>query len=242
MPPGTARPATDMKRFWNKAEAVAAGGGWGVELDGKPLRTPAKLALVIPTGALGLAVAEEWNAAPVTFNPQAMVLTGLANAAIDRIAPDPAAFAAELAHYGENDLLCYRADGPEALVSAQNQSWDSLLAWGRRRFDVDFTVTRGILPVDQPNATILRLAREVAALDPFRLAGLSPLVTIGGSLLAALAMLERAVTPGSAWESVTVDERWQLAHWGSDSEAEQRLASRKRDFLSAARFLALVDD
>ncbi|MEJ7777397.1 MAG: ATP12 family protein [Sphingomicrobium sp.] len=230
-----------MKRFWTKAEAVAGAGGWGIELDGKPLRTPARAALIVPTEALGAAVADEWNGAQATFDPQAMTFTGLANAAIDRIAPDPAAFAAALAHYGTSDLTCYRAEGPDALVDRQSQAWDPLLAWGRRRFDMDFTTTCGIIPVDQPTATTRRLAHEVATLDPFRLAGLSPLVTIGGSLLAALAVLEGAVTPGSAWDSVTVDERWQLEQWGSDLEAEQRLANRKRDFLAAARFLELLE-
>lgn len=241
MPPVTARRVTDMKRFWTNAEAVAGAGGWGVELDGKPLRTPARAVLIVPTEALGAAVADEWNAAQATFDPQAMPLTGLANAAIDRVVPDPAAFAAALAQYGENDLLCYRAEGPDALVDKQSHAWDPLLAWGRRRFDVDFATTCGIVHVDQPSATTRRLAHEVATLDPFRLAGLSPLITIGGSLLAALGVLEGALTPGSAWESVSLDERWQLEQWGSDEEAEQRLANRKRDFVAAARFLALLE-
>jgi len=86
-----------------------------------------------------------------------------------------------------------------------------------------------------------RLAHAVNALDSYRLAGLSPLVTIGGSLLAALGVLEEAFTPEWAWEAVSVDERWQLEQWGSDEEAVKALDNRERDFLAAARFLKLLD-
>ena len=166
-----------------------------------------------------------------------MPLTGLANAAIDRIAPEPHAFVAGLATYAEADLACYRSDWPPELVSRQAQSWDELLAWGRRRYDVDFATTSGLLHVPQPQATVDRLAQAVAELDAFHLAGLSPLVTAGGSLLAALAVLEKALTPEEAWDAVSVDERWQLEQWGADGEAEAALENRRQDFLAAARFL-----
>ena len=170
-----------------------------------------------------------------------MPLTGLANAAVDRVAPDRGGFAATLAKYAEADLACYRAEGPRTLVEWQSKSWGALLAWARRRYDVDFTVTTGILHVDQPPATVDRLAHEVAALDAFRLTGLSPLVTIGGSLIAALAILEGALTAEDAWDAVSIDERWQLEKWGSDAEAEAALALRHADFFSATRFLELLD-
>jgi chaperone required for assembly of F1-ATPase len=116
-----------------------------------------------------------------------------------------------------------------------------LLAWARRRFDVDFVTTSGILHVAQPQPTIERLAHAVAALDAFRLAGLAPLVTIGGSLVAGLALLEKAISVEDAWRAVSLDERWQLERWGEDSEAKKALDLRERDFLAAARFLELLD-
>jgi len=229
-----------VKRFWTAAEAVAQEGGWGVRLDQRPLRTPGRALLEVPSGPLAEAIAQEWAAAGESFEPRAMPLTGLANAAIDRIAPDRAAFAAALGKYAQGDLACYRGEGPQSLAASQVESWDALLGWARRRFDVDFVTTIGLTHVAQPKATVERLAHEVAALDPFRLAGLSPLVTIGGSLVAALAVLESALTPGQAWDSVSIDERWQIEKWGSDPEAETALANRRRNFLAAARFLELL--
>jgi chaperone required for assembly of F1-ATPase len=230
-----------VKRFWKRAEAVQGEGGWQVALDGKPLRTPARAVLAVPGVKLVRAIADEWNSVHGEVDPRAMPLTGLANAAIDRIAPDRATFAAGLAKYAEADLACYRADNPKELVDRQRAQWDELLGWARRRFDVDFAVTSGITHVEQPAVTVERLAHEVAALDAFRLAGLSPLVTASGSLVAALAVLDGAWSAEQAWDAVTIDDQWQAERWGSDAEAEKALAGREADFLAGARFLKLLD-
>ena len=230
-----------MKRFWKAAAQTEHEGRWGIALDGKPLRTPARELLEVPTPALAAAISDEWNVVEDKVDPRGMPLTGLANAAIDRVAPDRRAFAAGLARYAQGDLACYRAEGPRALVDRQAGHWDALLGWARRRFDVDFRTTSGILHVDQPPATVEQLSHAVAALDAFRLAALSPLVTIGGSLIAALGVLEGALSPEEAWDAVSVDERWQLEQWGSDAEAEAALENRRRDFFAAAGFLELLE-
>jgi len=229
-----------VKRFWNDVAVAQADGGWAIELDGRPVRTPARAALLLPNRALAEAVAAEWASVEAEIDPRKMPLTGLANAAIDCVAPEREAFAAGLARYAEADLACYRSDWPPELVERQGACWDPLLAWARRRYDVDFATTSALSHVPQPPATVQCLSHAVAALDPFRLAGLSPLVTIGGSLVAALAVLEEAVPPEDAWAAVSIDERWQLEQWGADDDAEQALQNRKRDFLAAARFLKLL--
>lgn len=230
-----------MKRFWTTVSAEPEGEGWGIKLDGRAVKTPARAALEVPTQRLAEAIADEWQDVGENVDPRAMPLTGLANAAIDRVAPDRYAFARGLANYAEADLACYRADGSRELISRQEEEWDKLLGWARRRYDVDFVTTSGLMHVAQPPATVERLSHAVAALDPFRLAGLSPLVTIGGSLILAIAVLEKAVTPVEAWEAASVDDRWQLERWGRDAEAEAALENRRRDFLAAARFLDLLD-
>jgi len=229
-----------VKRFWTDVSVGQETGGWSIALDGRPVRTPARASLVVPNKALAEAIAGEWRDVEGEIDPRAMPLTGLANAAIDRVAPDKDTFATGLARYAEADLVCYRADNPDGLVERQAESWDELLGWARRRFDVDFVTTSGVAHVEQPPATVERLAHAVASLDAFRLAGLSPLVTIGGSLIVALAVLEKAITPDEAWQAVSLDERWQLEQWGSDAEAEAALDNRRRDFMAAARFLELV--
>jgi chaperone required for assembly of F1-ATPase len=222
-------------------EVEQADGGWSIRLDGRPVRTPARAELTVPTESLALAIAEEWRGVEDEIDPRAMPMTGLGNAAIDRVAPDKLAFAARLARYAETDLACYRAEWPPELVQRQGEAWDALLAWARRRYDVDFSITSNLMHVPQPQATVERLAHAVTALDPVRLAGLSPLVTIGGSLAAALAVLEKAVAPDEAWGAVSIDDRWQIEQWGLDAEAEAALENRRCDFLAAAGFLELLD-
>ena len=229
-----------MKRFWTSANVIECNGGHAVALDGRRLKTPARADLIVPTAALADAIASEWNGVGEVIDPRKMPLTGLANAAIDRVRPDPDSFAAGIARYGESDLICYRAEGPEALVRWQEEAWDVLLNWARRRYDVDFATCAGVMHVAQPADTIRKLAHHVAPLDPFRMAGLSPIVAIGGSLVAGLAVLEEMMPAEAAWEAVSLDERWQLEQWGDDVEARSALDARRRDFLAAARFLELL--
>ena len=229
-----------MKRFWKDASAQKADGGWAILLDGRGIKTPGRADLIVPSERLAHAIAAEWNAVEDQVEPKFMPMTGFANAAIDRIGPARAEFAAGLAKYGEGELCCYRADYPEALCDAQCSAWDPLLDWAATRYDVSFETTQGIMHVDQPAATLERLKAALLAEDAFALAGLSPLVTIGGSLVAALAVREGAISPEEAWNAVEVDARHQAEQWGADAEAEKRDEGRRRDFLDGARLLGLL--
>ncbi|RDE06192.1 ATP12 family chaperone protein [Sphingomonas aracearum] len=226
-----------MKRFWTEVTVDAEG---VVRLDDRPVRTPGRVPLALPSSPLAELVAEEWRAVGDILDPREMPLTGLANAAIDRIAPAADAFAAGLAAYGESDLLYYRAEEPPPLAERQAAAWDPLLDWAQSRYDVHFEVATGILHVPQPPATLARLAEAVSARGPFELAGLSPVVTITGSLIAALALAERAADPETVWQASLIDEAWQAEQWGEDPLALEARENRRRDFDAAARFLLLA--
>jgi chaperone required for assembly of F1-ATPase len=225
-----------MKRFWKDVTIE----GREIALDGKRVRTPGRVPLALPTDALVEAVAEEWRAVGETLDPRAMPLTGLANAAIDRIAQDRATFAAGLAAYGESDLLYYRAELPEPLVERQLAAWDPLLDWARGRYDVHFETVTGVMHRAQPDATIARLGEAVAALDAFHLAGLSPLVTVSGSLVAALALIEGAADADTVWTAAQIDEAWQAEQWGEDDLAIQARDAHRADFDAGVQFLGLL--
>jgi chaperone required for assembly of F1-ATPase len=229
-----------MKRFYKEATVSPEGGGVAVLLDGRPVRTPARALLRVPTEELADAIAAEWNAQGEKVEPHLMPLTGLANAAIDRVAPDPAAFAATLAGYGESDLLCYRAEGPQSLVERQERIWDPLLGWARTRFGIEIATTAGVMHRRQPPDTVEKLGRAVAARSAFQLAGLAPLITIAGSLILALALAEGAIGLEAAWDAAMLDEAWQAEQWGADPLAEASLESRRREFEGAYLFLTLL--
>ena len=227
-----------MKRFWIN---VALDEGRAVSLDGKPVRTPGRVPLALPTEALAEAVAGEWRAVEGEIDPRAMPLTGLANAAIDRVGADPALFARGLAVYAESDLLCYRADAPDDLVARQQAAWNPLLDWARARYDVHLETATGILHRAQPAATLTRLGEAIATRDAFALAALSPIVTIGGSLIAALALAENAATPEQVWDAITLDEDYQAERWGRDPLAAAGIEARRRDFDAGVRMLELLE-
>jgi chaperone required for assembly of F1-ATPase len=226
-----------VKRFYKEA---AVDEGNRILLDGRPVQTPGRVPLALPSARLAGAIADEWNAQGETIDPRAMPLTGLSNAAIDRIAPDPAAFAGGLAAYGESDLLCYRAEGPAPLVACQAAIWDPVLAWARARYGAAFEIVAGVIHKKQPAGTVERLAAAVATRGPFELAGLSPLVTVSGSLIVALALAEGAIGLDAAWAAAALDELWQAEKWGEDREGAAALAARRADFAAAARFLSLL--
>jgi chaperone required for assembly of F1-ATPase len=226
-----------VKRFWTD---VAIDADRVVTLDGKPVRTPGRRPLALPTDALAEAVAEEWRAVGETIDPRTMPLTGLANAATDPIANDPAQFAVRLAAYGESDLLCYRAEAPPLLVERQAAAWDPLLAWARARYDVTFAVTTGVMHVAQPDATVARLHEAVAAYDDFRLAGLSPVVTLTGSLVIGLAVIEGEIDADAAWAAAGIDEDWSVEMWGEDWQAAELRELKRKEFGVGVTFLGLL--
>lgn len=229
-----------MKRFWKAVTVIAEAGGHAIALDGRPVRTPGRLPLALPNAALAEAVADEWRAVGDEIDPRAMPLTGLANAAIERIPVDFEAFADGLAAYAESDLLCYRAEGPESLVARQAAAWDPLLDWASTAYGVRFVVTTGIIHRPQPGETLARLRAAVRGYGPFKLAALSPIVTISGSLIAGLALAERAAAPEAIWLAAELDEDWQAEQWGEDELAIPARHAPRRDFEAGVRLFDLL--
>lgn len=228
-----------MKRFYISATTAPADNGYAILLDGRAIKTPKRAALVVPTVALAEAIAAEWQAQDEEMLPQTMALTGMANAAIDLVAPDPDAFATPLAAYAESDLLCYRADDRE-LAALEAATWNPVLAWAEARYGVEFALATGIVHVAQPDETLAALRDALLALDPFRLAALSPLITIGGSLVVALALVERTLDGEALWAAVNIDELWQEQRWGVDADAVAARAAKQREWDAAVRFLGLL--
>jgi chaperone required for assembly of F1-ATPase len=231
--------AWKAKRFWTAAEAVACDGGFTVRLDGRPVKTPAKAALVVPTQAMAKAIAAEWDAQTGEVKPATMPVTRAANSAIDKIIPQRDEVVEIIAAYGGSDLLCYRALGPAALIARQAAGWDPVLDWADTVLGARLVVTAGVMHVEQPYDALKRLTARVAGMTEFQLAGLHDLVAISGSLVLALAVTERRLSEGEAWALSRVDEAWQIEQWGADEEAAELEAFRRVAFGEASRFYAL---
>ena len=227
------------KRFWTTAAVVPTEGGFTVQLDGKPVRTPLKAPLILPTEALAREVAAEWQAVEGKVNPATMPFTRMANSAIDKVAPQAGAVADMLAEYGGSDLLCYRAPQPEGLAARQAEAWDPLLAWAATALGAQLHATAGVMPRPQPEASLQALRQAVHDHTPFQLAAFHDLVALSGSLVLALAVTRGRLEAETAWALSRIDEDWQIAEWGQDEEAAEIAALKRIDFLRADRFFAL---
>jgi chaperone required for assembly of F1-ATPase len=226
------------KRFWKQVDVEQREDGHAVVLDGRAIKTPAKASLVVPTRALAELIAEEWHAQGDEIVPETMPATRFANAAIDKVRGQRHEVAGMLSAYGETDLLCYRAEGPEELIARQAAAWDPLLEWAAARFQVRWQVTSGVMPTPQPTETIARLASHVESFTPFQLTALHDLVAMPGSLVIGLAATEGHAAPEDLWQASRIDEEWQIEQWGRDDEADALARQRRLSFLRAARFFA----
>lgn len=224
------------RRFWKAADIRPADGGWEVILDDKPVRTPGKHPLILPTEALARAIAAEWDAQSDVIDPNTMPLTRAANSAIEKVAPQFDDVAGMLAEYGGTDLLSYRAEQPEDLVRAQAEGWDPLIDWSATDLQAPLRITHGVVPVTQDQAALNRLHDQVRSLDNFGLTALHDLVTLPGSLILGLAVIRGRLTAEQAFALSRIDEEHQAKLWGEDDEARTAAESRRAAMVQAARF------
>lgn len=229
-----------MKRFYKLVSVMEAEGGFGIALDGKPVRTPSKLPLVVPTRALADAMAAEWAAQADEVKPATMPLTQLASTSIDGVRGRLAAVAEAAAEYGGSELVCYRAEEPDVLVERQSRLWNPLLDWAARRYDAHLLVTAGIIHKQQPEGALTALRAAIDALDEWQLTALQNVIGITGSLLVSLAVIDRHLSAEQAFDLAQLDENFQIEKWGEDWEAADRRGHQRADLASTVRFLDLL--
>ncbi|MEM8570765.1 MAG: ATP12 family protein [Pseudomonadota bacterium] len=228
------------KRFWEEVSVTEGNGIFGVTLDGRPLRTPEKHVLAVPSRSLADAIAAEWAGVEGEIQPDLLPYTRAANSAIDRISAQRAPVVDSLAAYGDADLLCYRADGPAALQDRQAEQWDPWLDWSEQQLSAPLVRVNGIMHRAQPSESLDALRKAVDVHSDFELTAFHDLVTLSGSLVLALAVSRGVLEVDAAWRLSRLDEIWQAEQWGKDHEAEQAAQVKGEAFLRAARLLSLL--
>ncbi|WP_421694643.1 ATP12 family chaperone protein [Aestuariivirga sp.] len=228
---------TAKRRFY---KTVTVTDDLGIALDGRAVKTPLRMPLVLPTRALADAVAAEWEAQEAEIKPSTMVFTKLANTAIDRVQPDRARIEAEVLDYANSDLVCYRADRPPELVERQTLAWDPVVDWARITMDAPFDVAEGVIHRAQPASALAAFGLGVTELNDFQLAAFHTLMTLTGSALITMMLVRGAAIPEAAWLAAHVDEDYQIELWGQDHEAQARRLARYTEFMACCRFLELA--
>jgi chaperone required for assembly of F1-ATPase len=234
--------ARSFERFYTEAAVTEVEAGHAVVLDRRTVKTPQRrAALTLPTRPLAEAVAAEWDAQGDTVKPDEMPLTALAFTAYDVAEPQRDGLVEGLARYADTELVCYRAPEPAALARREHALWQPLLDWLALTYDARLNTTTGILPIEQPPEAKQALTAAIAELDAMRLAALSSSVRTAGSLVVALALLERRLDADQAFEAAEVERTFQIEQWGEDAEATRLRESLWRDLDGADRFLRLLE-
>ncbi len=217
------------KRFYKSASVEQSGEIWAVTLDGRPIKTPAKADLSLPTEALAEAIAAEWNAQGETIDLPSMTLTRLANVALDRTPETRAELADELARYAETDVTCFLAEGPAALRDRQDAAWRPWRDWAGQALGIMLVPVEGLIASPQPAASLEAAKAHALGLDDFRLTGLAWAYSLFGSAILALALEQEQLSGADALTASCVDEDWQAEQWGEDEEAKSIRLARVRD-------------
>ena len=225
------------RRFYTTAAVAPHEQGVAVTLDGKLARTPGRNLLTVVERAVAEALAAEWQGQGEHIDPATMPLTRIVNSALDRVSREMEPVRAEIVKYAGSDLVCYRGQGPQSLVAAQEAAWSPVLAWAREALGARFVLTEGVVAVDQPAESLVAVAAALPDLDPLRLAAVHVVTTLTGSALIAVAVLRGAFTPQAAWAAAHVDEDWQMKQWGRDEVALQCRAARWREMQAASLIL-----
>jgi len=228
-----------VKRFYKSVAVDETPDGFRFLLDGKPVRTPARRPLLLPTYALADAVAREWRVQKDEMKPAAMPLTRLVNTVLDGVRDTREEVISVILRFGENDLLSYRTEAPAELVTRQLQ-WNAYLDWASDHHGARLAVTSGIQHVTQSAETLAALRRAVTAHSDFDLAALHVLASVTGSLVLGLAVLDGRLTSEEAFALSRLDEAYQAERWGSDPEAEARVERLAAEMHQAAELVRLA--
>lgn len=229
-----------MKRFYQKAEPAKRAGGHAITLDGKPIKTPGKRDLLVPSEALASAIAKEWNAQKTEVRVAKMPLTRLATTTVDRVATQRDAIIRQTANYAATDLVCYRAAHPPVLAARQQAVWQPLIDWAVLRYDAPLVITSGVIPKSQSIESLRAFAAAVAEHDDFALTALHMATAACGSLVIGLALIEGHLDAEAAFAASQLDESFQIEAWGEDAEQAERRRSLAADIRAAARFVSLL--
>ncbi|HEU0161545.1 MAG TPA: ATP12 family protein [Rhizomicrobium sp.] len=229
-----------MNRFYKDVTLAEAEGGFHVLLDGKPVRTPGRKPLLLPTHRLAEAVAAEWRDQGDEIVATSMPLLRLSNTVIDGVAVNRTDVITAILRFGENDLLCYRAHQPPALANRQAEGWDPVLAWARQRLGARLHVAEGVTHLDQPPDALTALREVMEGYDAWTLAGLHVIASVTGSLVLGLAVVEGHITGPNAFRLSRIDETDQIEKWGQDAEAEKRAAHLAQEVDRAVDLIAAL--
>lgn len=232
----------EPKRFYKQAAAEPASDGWTVTLDGRPVKTPARSGLILPTETLAQIVAEEWDQQTDALDLSSMTLTRLANVAIDRTPSARPDMIEELTRYAETDLICHLEDREAALRARQDELWSPWRRWAGHTLNIVLVPIEGVIASPQPEASLQALKDHASVLDDFHLTALSWASALYGSIVLGVAVQSHALSALDAFDLSCLDSDFQAEKWGQDEEAKAARDAREKDANAIGRWFEALSN
>jgi chaperone required for assembly of F1-ATPase len=228
------------KRFYKDVSTEEAEGQHRVLLDGKPIKTPGKKTVGFPDAKLAQMVADEWAAVEEKIDPAKMPLTRVCNTIVESGDEYLAPVRAELLKYTGNDLLFYRAEGPDSLVELQRKHWDAPLSVFEHEHGAKFELAGGVIHVAQPQESLDKIEALVNRYGLYSAFAAMSITAITGSALLAIGLREGHFDAEQVWAAAYVDEDYQASQWGEDDQAMAARDYKRKDFNAAVRLFDIL--
>ncbi|XP_022416477.1 ATP synthase mitochondrial F1 complex assembly factor 2 isoform X2 [Delphinapterus leucas] len=219
-PPAHARayapPAAERKRFYQNVSITQGEAGFEINLDHRKLRTPQAKLFTVPSEALAVAVATEWDSQQDTIKTYTMHLTTLCNTSLDNPTQrdkDQLIWAA--AKFLDTDTVCCRVEEPETLVELQRNEWDPVIGWAERRYGVKIGSSTSIMGPSIPARTREVLVSHLASYNTWALQGIEFVVSQLKSMVLTLGLIDLHLTVEQAVLLSRLEEAFQIQKWGN---------------------------
>ncbi|XP_035747347.1 ATP synthase mitochondrial F1 complex assembly factor 2 [Egretta garzetta] len=162
----------ERKRFYQNVSISQGEGGFEINLDHRKLKTPQAKLFTVPSEALAIAVATEWDSQKDTIKFYTMHLTTLCNTALDNPTQrNKTQLIRAAVKFLETDTVCYRVEEPAALAELQKNEWDPVVAWAEKRYNVAIGSSTSILGPNIPASTKETFISHLASYNMWALQG-----------------------------------------------------------------------
>ncbi len=232
-----------MKRFYKLVSLSSEQGGFGIHLDGKPVKTPAGRVLVCPNEKLATEVMLEWSAQEKDILPLTMPVNQIIVTAIDNVTPRDKA-EKHILSYVDTDLILYRAD-TEQYRKAQEAAWNPWISWFENKFACKIEVTSDIKSLTQADNVTTAIKSYIESLDVIELTLFHSLVEETSSPLLTIALFEGVAAANDLYKAVLVEdliraEIYDEEKYGASPDQEKKRISVRNTLDAAQKILKAI--
>ena len=228
-----------IKRFYNKVECQPYGDGFLIYLDDKPLSTPAKQILKLPTKMLAEAIADEWEGVTDKIDRHSLPFFKLATTIIDRVPPQRFQLTTDLLSSLSSDVVRYRSED-EILNQHQAENWDPVIGWLKDSFGLEIGTTIGIMPMRDISLNIDPIKVYLNKLTDWQLGCFYCAEGLSESFSLSLYFLCKKIDASRLFALAFLDELYQNEKWGCDELAQKRQDDICAELRDIEDFMAML--